>query len=466
MSGTTFNTFLLCAALFCIVGTTEAGEVSLGPSIGLSALPADGDPICNIPFSSDRNFEAEMLPTGSVIPDFTLYNASGQAVHAAGILAQGKPMIVVGGSLTCNVFRRRIAEINSLQEKFGDRIALYVIYTVEAHPAIDVSPYTAPPGREWVPKANIDDDVLLRQPSTYGERKMLLSRLQSEWPLLPEVLIDGPCNEFWIHFGQAPNHAYLISPEGRVVASHPWFNNGGRSMDRDISRFFDEVVDDDPDIDPQARFEFMFQEASIVSGKAGEVLTVDAMISNTSDSPLWIDLRRSETRLPSGWESAMCLDVCLPPTIDEYELYLEAGAQQSYTMYFYTTSEGGSGTVTMTFANRHNPDNVMQQLFAASTIVADVAGQWNQQRGELLLFPQPATAFIELELPRAVRAPTDGTLQISILDGSPIELLQISHAAFERSTLRLSTTHYSPGSYFYVLHIGQQRESGRFVISR
>lgn len=75
----------------------------------------------------------------------------------------GKPVLLVGGNYTCPVYRRKIQDINDMCNFYGGQLQVYVVYGVEAHPVIDVSPYS---GKVWTTSANQTEGVLFEQPKT------------------------------------------------------------------------------------------------------------------------------------------------------------------------------------------------------------------------------------------------------------------------------------------------------------
>ena len=200
---------------------TENNPIDLLPTIGLTALPSDGDSICPIPLYLAGDYDVNAIPTGSQVPDFTFYDPTGAPHNLETILSDGKPVFIMSGNLTCPVFRGNISELNDLISVYGDSINFFVAYTVEAHPIVDVSPYS---GDVWTTNANNNSGVLYEQPKTYGERLELVNFLTSNASINCDILVDGPCNEFWLNFGEAPNRAYLIDSTGKVVVSHGWFD--------------------------------------------------------------------------------------------------------------------------------------------------------------------------------------------------------------------------------------------------
>lgn len=145
----------------------------------------------------------------------------------SGLLNSVKPVLLVGCNYTCYVFRGKIDVINEMKAMYGDDLQIYLVYTVEAHPVIDFSPYF---GYENVGADNYAEGILYRQPTTYGERKDIVSDMLANETINVPVLIDGPCNEFWTNWGTNPNPAWLIAPDGYVYDAQKWFNKEPEDM--------------------------------------------------------------------------------------------------------------------------------------------------------------------------------------------------------------------------------------------
>lgn len=216
-----------------IISTSLIAQPVLKPSIGLSSLPPDTTPICNI-VCGNYNFDNEGLSVGDTIPHFRFYTLNGTPYDAQLLLNTGKPLCIIAGSFTCPVWRGKINELNNLISIYGSQVNFLVVYVVEAHPkAPDVSPYSC---NVWVTSQNQADGVLYLQPTTYGSRKQIATDMISNTCACMQtfncpMVIDGPCNEFWTTFGEAPNNAYLINPiNGTVYCKHGWFNKPPNNM--------------------------------------------------------------------------------------------------------------------------------------------------------------------------------------------------------------------------------------------
>ncbi|MCH8330725.1 MAG: T9SS type A sorting domain-containing protein [Bacteroidetes bacterium] len=354
----------------------------LKPSIGLSALPADSDPVCSIPTFSG-NFNTSGISEGDTIADFTLYDLNDNEYNIKDELADGKPILLVSGSYTCPVFRNRVSEMNTIYNDYSNDIKVFIVYTVEAHPDIDISPYF---GFVNTGAANISQGILHRQPTTYAERKDVVSDMIADVSPLPVVLIDGPCNEWWSYFGPAPQNAYLIDTNGVVFEKHGWFNKYPPFMDTMIDSLLNGTGTSGECIN--GSFNFTLTGIELVIGYPGETLYGYGSITNNSTSCVWIDVVRTENNIPSNWQTAMCLDVCLGPEEDSTLLYLEPGATQSYTMYFFSDgSQADNGDVKMVFTNVDDPSNSFEQPFFGQTQGAGVSDI--TQNNKIFIYPNP-----------------------------------------------------------------------------
>ena len=67
------------------------------------------------------------------------------------------------------------------------------------------------------------DGNLLAQPVTYEERVKLASRTIAEEGMTVPVLVDEMDNPVWCTYGPAPDIAYLIGTDGRIVEKQGWY---------------------------------------------------------------------------------------------------------------------------------------------------------------------------------------------------------------------------------------------------
>ena len=164
-------------------------------------------------------FAARGVQPGQPLPPHSLVSLDGRPASIQSIQGE-RPLVIITASLTCNVARRQQKDLNTLREKFGDRVAFVVVYTIDAHPKGDPCPYTH---KEWVPESNVKDNVLVPQPVTLDDRLALARQYSDRYCHGTTVLVDTMENASWIALGEAPNLGLLIDRQGIVSLRQGWF---------------------------------------------------------------------------------------------------------------------------------------------------------------------------------------------------------------------------------------------------
>lgn len=165
-------------------------------------------------------FDAEGPKAGEKAPDFALKAIDGATVRGAELWAK-KPALIITGSYTCPVFRDRVPELERVRREFGDKLNYLVLYTTEAHPDADTSPYS---NRVWVTPKNEKEGILVRQPKTMAERVEVAQKCAAALKLEVPVAVDGMDDATWKAYGSAPNCACLVDANGKVVLRQGWFD--------------------------------------------------------------------------------------------------------------------------------------------------------------------------------------------------------------------------------------------------
>lgn len=189
---------LLCLA--CLLGAVT--------SAGAQGRPKRGDIGVNGP------------KPGTEAPDFTLTSVEGKSIQASALWKE-KPTVIITASHTCPVFRGKALAIESLRKDFGDRANFIVVYTLEAHPQGDPSPYS---GEEWVTPKNEKEGILFRQPTTDAERMERAKACAEREKMTVPVVVDSMANTVWKAYGSAPNCAYIVGKDGKVIEAEPWMD--------------------------------------------------------------------------------------------------------------------------------------------------------------------------------------------------------------------------------------------------
>jgi hypothetical protein len=359
------------------------------PSIGIGALPADAEPICTLPFQTPP-IQSVGRPAGEQAADFTLYDLDGNAFNLEQALLEGKPVLMISSSYTCPVFRNKVPLINSLSATYGAQLTIVIVYTPEAHPHLDISPYF---GAVNTGQANINAGILYQQPTTYGERKAIVQDMLADLSITAPVFLDGPCNNWWNYYGPQPNNAYLITTGGTIFRHHDWLNKPPDDIVCDIH----ELLGLPPNCDQSfgGSFTAQLMGNDTIWGDAGTTLTGHVRLTNPTNEDCLVRIVKLQVNMPGGWASSLCADVCYLPQVDTAIVPLAANSTMDFYYYFYTTGPG-TGYTRVGFRNENNFNNSFMRDFwgIASTFTgmdehAD-ASVWR-------IVPNPAVERITLE---------------------------------------------------------------------
>jgi hypothetical protein len=369
----------------------------LRPSISSGPLPSDSDPVCIPPWYLG-SFYTSGLNKGDTAYDFTLYNLNGDSLNLRSALSHGRPVLLVAGSYTCPVYRGKIPVMNDVVTMYAGQVDVYIIYTLEAHPDSDTSVYF---GYINPTTQNIQEGILYRQPVSYGERKSIAADMLSAMNPLPQVFIDGPCNDWWSAYGPAPNNAYLIDTNGIVFSKQGWFDRYPDNIYCAIDSLIGTNSGNCISQGGNSNYTFQLTSADTAYGAGGTTLSVDASLTNTGTQDILIHAQRISNDLPSGWASSMCIDVCYSSATDSVVFLLPAGSTQPVHVYFYTTNTGiDTGHVKMGFKNLSNAaNNNFMHAFGITSATTGMQEPGNRSHG-FSFSPNPATSSIKIISPQ------------------------------------------------------------------
>ncbi|WP_057940467.1 hypothetical protein [Algoriphagus resistens] len=168
---------------------------------------------------NNMDFASLGIQTGQQLPDILFYNLSGEKFT----ITRHAPKLLISGSYTCDITRSKLQAIDSLYEKYKDKVDIYLVNTLEAHPQNSSSPYSLDE-EPWLAKDNIMSGISAEQPTTIEGRVDLAEKWIKETGIQTPIILDGPKNGFWNQVGQAPNMAILVSTDGEVLLKQPWFD--------------------------------------------------------------------------------------------------------------------------------------------------------------------------------------------------------------------------------------------------
>lgn len=206
---------LLLTLLGC-AQTPQVGPPDLRPAADLDQGCYDW-PDTEFNRSEHPSGRETFLHTGDAAIDFTLKDVDGKE-HRLAQMLEDKPVLIVAGSYTCNIFQKKRKAVTKLARTWSDDITTVVVYNVEAHPKKDPSPYR---GKAW--ELEYSDR---RQPDSYSDRVKHAKdvSLGGDVTVLVDALEEGNTNPFWCSYGACPNCAFLVNQEGKLEAVHDWFD--------------------------------------------------------------------------------------------------------------------------------------------------------------------------------------------------------------------------------------------------
>jgi hypothetical protein len=166
-------------------------------------------------------FEGRGVALGDTVPALTVYKLDGSATKLSECW-RDKPALVVTGSLTCDITRERIDQLNALARRFDGRIHIVLLYTLEAMPSD--SPAPGPAGEALAERPGDTETPVRPQPKTLADRIRLATELRDTLGVRAGIVIDDMDNAGWSAFGHAPAMAALITPDSKIAVKQGWFD--------------------------------------------------------------------------------------------------------------------------------------------------------------------------------------------------------------------------------------------------
>jgi hypothetical protein len=361
----------------------------LHPSIGLAAEPLPTDAICTVT-DYNNDFENNGSEVGDTATDFALYSIDGVPFNLAAALQAGRPVLMVAGSYTCPIFRNKMNLVNTIAQDYAGMLTVVVIYTIEAHPENDLSPYT---GQVNPTQQNINQGILYDQPTTYGQRLAIAQDMFDATPAVPDMFyFDGPCNPWWNHYGPAPNNSYLIDTTGIILSKHPWFDDYPDNILCELEQHFG-LPTTDCDVQTGGSITVTLTGQN-VTGTAGQTVYGTADIVNSTDAMVRVAVVRIIENLPVDWTSSMCITTCLDDAVDADTVEVDPNSTQSFSIDFHTGATPDTGQVRIGFRNTGDPTNEFAHWFQCITVEAN--GTTEGSAGRYALYPNPTTGPIRL----------------------------------------------------------------------
>lgn len=138
---------------------------------------------------------------GDPIPEFSVTTTEGATVDNADLRRDGRPVLLVFGSLTCPVTESAGDGLRELADRYGDRVRFIMVTVREAHPGASTP-----------------------QPQTERQKADHAAQLKAHHQLPFEVAADDLEGTLHRAFGPRPSSAYLVDPSGRISFRAHWSN--------------------------------------------------------------------------------------------------------------------------------------------------------------------------------------------------------------------------------------------------
>jgi peroxiredoxin len=138
---------------------------------------------------------------GDEAPAFDLPTTDGGKISSDDLSRDGRPVLLVFGSLTCPITESAGAGLRQLHAQYGDRIRFVMVNVREAHPG-----------------------ARTRQPRTSENKARNAIALKAHHGFPFEVAVDDIDGTLHRSFGPRPSSAYLIDPSGTILFRAHWSN--------------------------------------------------------------------------------------------------------------------------------------------------------------------------------------------------------------------------------------------------
>lgn len=173
---------------------SSKSDVSSGPAyrIGRPTLPV---------MLTDMRISPADLGPGDLAPDFDLPTTDGGRFDRNSLAIDGRPVLLVFGSLTCPVTESAGPALKTLHQRYGDAVRFVAVNVREAHPGSATG-----------------------QPETAEGKLQHASALRRHHGFEFETAVDDVEGTLHRAFGTRPSSAYLLDPDGRIMFRAHWSN--------------------------------------------------------------------------------------------------------------------------------------------------------------------------------------------------------------------------------------------------
>jgi thiol-disulfide isomerase/thioredoxin len=153
---------------------------------------------------SDMRISATDPGPGDQVPLLDIELLDGGRLTVDALRDDGRPLLLVFGSLTCPVTESAMPGLQDLHERYGDHIRVVLVTVREAHPGARVG-----------------------QPDTAEAKHETARTLRAHHGVGFEIGVDDIEGTHHRAFGTRPSSSYLIDPDGTIRFRAHWSNLTG-----------------------------------------------------------------------------------------------------------------------------------------------------------------------------------------------------------------------------------------------
>lgn len=214
---------------------------------------------------------------------------------------------------------------------------------------------------------------------------------------------------------------------------------------------------------------------TVISDTMGKELVFYIDVKNVSSIPQTLFIVRSQSNLPSGWSSSLCLDFCFPPHIDSIATTSDFGSNplqpnetRVVSLHVYTSSTTpGQGTVQLKAGTFRNPNQTIIRNFTANTFNPSSVYDETLVNDFILKqnYPNPfnPATTIDWSLPNA------SWISMKLYNSLGQELETIAEGYYQsgkHSTLYILNSSLPSGIYFYQLRAGDYIATRKMILEK
>lgn len=159
------------------------------------------------PRATDKGDSAsDLLPVGSVAPDFTLRRNGPAAQLRLSSLFGPKPTVLIFGSYSCPKFRFDAPALESLYERYQRQAQFLLVYVHEAHSE-----------ESWQSSVNQREGVEVPAAKTLQQKEKNAATCARKLDLKFPVVIDGIDRSVESSYAGWPSAIYILDKDGQIV---------------------------------------------------------------------------------------------------------------------------------------------------------------------------------------------------------------------------------------------------------